>query len=46
MIGLIAITRAGRASAAQLAAAWPGKTRIYEPPAKQALHRACLAGAS
>ena len=40
MIGLIAITRAGRASAAQLAAAWPGQTRTYEPPAKQALHRA------
>jgi cobalt-precorrin 5A hydrolase / precorrin-3B C17-methyltransferase len=40
MIGLIAITRAGRASAAQLAAAWPGKTRTYDAPAKQALHRA------
>jgi len=40
MIGLIAITAAGRASAAQLAAAWPGRTRSYEPPAKQALHRA------
>jgi cobalt-precorrin 5A hydrolase/precorrin-3B C17-methyltransferase len=40
MIGLIAITVAGRASAAQLAAAWPGTTRTYEGPAKQALHRA------
>ena len=40
MIGLIAITAAGRASAAQLAAAWPGQTRTYEAPAKQALHRA------
>jgi cobalt-precorrin 5A hydrolase/precorrin-3B C17-methyltransferase len=40
MIGLIAITRAGRAAAAQLAAAWPGQTRSYEGPAKQALHRA------
>jgi cobalt-precorrin 5A hydrolase / precorrin-3B C17-methyltransferase len=40
MIGLIAITVAGRASAAQLAAAWPGQTRTYEGPAKQALHRA------
>jgi cobalt-precorrin 5A hydrolase / precorrin-3B C17-methyltransferase len=40
MIGLIAITAAGRASAAQLAAAWPGQTRSYEGPAKQALHRA------
>ena len=33
MIGLIAITMAGRASAAQLAAAWPGRTRSYEAPA-------------
>ncbi len=40
MIGLIAITVKGRASAAQLAAAWPGQTRTYEGPAKQALHRA------
>jgi cobalt-precorrin 5A hydrolase/precorrin-3B C17-methyltransferase len=40
MIGLIAITVAGRASAAQLAAAWPGQTRSYDAPAKQALHRA------
>jgi cobalt-precorrin 5A hydrolase / precorrin-3B C17-methyltransferase len=40
VIGLIAITRAGHASAAQLAAAWPGQTRVYDPPAKQALHRA------
>jgi cobalt-precorrin 5A hydrolase/precorrin-3B C17-methyltransferase len=40
MIGLIAITVAGRASAAQLAAAWPGQTRTYEGPAKQALYRA------
>jgi cobalt-precorrin 5A hydrolase / precorrin-3B C17-methyltransferase len=40
MIGLIAITVAGRASAAQLAAAWPGTTRTYEGPTKQALHRA------
>jgi cobalt-precorrin 5A hydrolase/precorrin-3B C17-methyltransferase len=40
MIGLIAITAAGRASAAQLAAAWPGKTRGYDGPARQALHRA------
>jgi cobalt-precorrin 5A hydrolase / precorrin-3B C17-methyltransferase len=40
MIGLIAITAAGRASAAQLAAAWPGRTRSYDGPARQALHRA------
>jgi cobalt-precorrin 5A hydrolase / cobalt-factor III methyltransferase / precorrin-3B C17-methyltransferase len=40
MIGLIAITQAGQASAAQLATAWPGQTRTYDPPAKHALHRA------
>jgi cobalt-precorrin 5A hydrolase/precorrin-3B C17-methyltransferase len=40
MIGMIAITAAGRAAAAQLAAAWPGQTRTYEGPAKQGLHRA------
>jgi len=40
MIGLISVTAAGRASAEQLAAAWPGRTHIYEGPAKQALHRA------
>ncbi len=40
MIGLIAITVAGRASATQLAAAWPGQTRSYDGPAKQALQRA------
>jgi cobalt-precorrin 5A hydrolase / precorrin-3B C17-methyltransferase len=40
MIGLIAVTMAGRASAARLAAAWPGETRGYEGPARQALHRA------
>ena len=40
MIGLIAITVAGRASAARLAEAWPNETRTYEGPTKQALHRA------
>jgi cobalt-precorrin 5A hydrolase/precorrin-3B C17-methyltransferase len=40
MIGLIAITRAGRAAAARLAEAWPMQTRTYEGPARQALHRA------
>jgi cobalt-precorrin 5A hydrolase / cobalt-factor III methyltransferase / precorrin-3B C17-methyltransferase len=40
VIGLIAVTRAGRASAARLAAAWPGETRGYDGPARQALHRA------
>jgi cobalt-precorrin 5A hydrolase / cobalt-factor III methyltransferase / precorrin-3B C17-methyltransferase len=40
MIGLIAITLAGRAAAARLAQAWPTETRTYEGPARQALHRA------
>ena len=40
MIGLIAVTMAGRASAARLAEAWPGETRRYDGPARQALHRA------
>ena len=40
MIGLIAITVAGRASAARLAEAWPNETRTYDEPTKQALHRA------
>ena len=40
MIGLIAVTTAGRASAARLAAAWPGQTRRYDGPAKQVIPRA------
>ncbi|HEV3295387.1 MAG TPA: cobalamin biosynthesis protein [Streptosporangiaceae bacterium] len=40
MIGLIAATGGGRAAAARLAAAWPGQTRSYDGPAKQALPRA------
>ena len=40
MIGLIAVTLAGRASAARLAEAWPAETRAYEGTARQALHRA------
>jgi len=40
VIGLIAITVAGRASAARLAEAWPNETRTYDGPPKQALHRA------
>jgi cobalt-precorrin 5A hydrolase/precorrin-3B C17-methyltransferase len=40
VIGLIAITVAGRASAARLAEAWPGETRAYDGPTRQALHRA------
>ncbi len=40
MIGLIAVTAAGRESAARLMAAWPGQARLYEGPAKQAMPRA------
>jgi cobalt-precorrin 5A hydrolase/precorrin-3B C17-methyltransferase len=40
MIGLIAVTAAGRASATRLAEAWPGRTRRYDGPAKQVLPRA------
>src|SRR5262249_57087253 len=40
VIGLIAITVAGRASAARLAEAWPNETRAYDGPTRQALHRA------
>jgi cobalt-precorrin 5A hydrolase / cobalt-factor III methyltransferase / precorrin-3B C17-methyltransferase len=39
MIGLIAVTAAGRAAAARLAAAWPD-TRTYQDPVRQALQRA------
>ena len=41
MIGLIAVTAAGRTAAARLAAAWPGETRSYDGPAATALPRAC-----
>ena len=37
MIGLVAVTAAGRAAAARLAAAWPGQTRPYDGPAATAL---------
>ena len=40
MIGLIAVTAGGRAAAKRLAAAWPGQTRTYDGPARQALPRA------
>jgi cobalt-precorrin 5A hydrolase / precorrin-3B C17-methyltransferase len=40
MIGLIAVTAAGRAAAARLARAWPGETRGYDGPAAAALPRA------
>ncbi len=40
MIGLIAVTAAGRTAADRLAEAWPGRTRRYPTPAGQALSRA------
>ena len=40
MIGLIAVTGGGRAAAERLAAAWPGQTRTYDGPARQALAQA------
>jgi cobalt-precorrin 5A hydrolase/precorrin-3B C17-methyltransferase len=40
VIGLIAVTGGGRATAERLAAAWPGQTRSYDGPARQALARA------
>jgi cobalt-precorrin 5A hydrolase / cobalt-factor III methyltransferase / precorrin-3B C17-methyltransferase len=40
VIGLIAVTTAGRTAAARLADAWPGQTRVYHAPAKQAVPRA------
>ncbi|MGI8451494.1 MAG: cobalamin biosynthesis protein, partial [Streptosporangiaceae bacterium] len=40
VIGLIAVTGGGRANAERLAAAWPGQTRGYDGPARQALARA------
>ena len=40
MIGLIAVTGGGRAAAQRLADAWPGQTRRYDGPARQAVPRA------
>jgi cobalt-precorrin 5A hydrolase / precorrin-3B C17-methyltransferase len=40
MIGLVAVTAAGRAAAARLAAAWPDETRPYDGPAAAALAEA------
>ena len=40
VIGLVAVTAAGRGAAGRLAAAWPGETREYGGPAAQALPRA------
>jgi len=40
VIGLIAVTAAGRAAAARLATSWPGETRAYDGPAARSLPRA------
>lgn len=40
MIGLIAVTAAGRAAAARLTAGWPGETRSYHGPAARSLPQA------
>jgi cobalt-precorrin 5A hydrolase/precorrin-3B C17-methyltransferase len=40
VIGLIAVTGGGRAAAQRLAEAWPGQTRTYDGPPRQALSRA------
>ncbi|MEE4541433.1 precorrin-3B C(17)-methyltransferase [Streptomyces sp. V4-01] len=37
MIGLVAATVAGRQGCERLAAAWPGRTRTYQGPVKEAL---------
>ena len=37
MIGLVAVTVAGKVAAARLAASWPGQTRTYQGPAARAL---------
>jgi cobalt-precorrin 5A hydrolase/precorrin-3B C17-methyltransferase len=44
MIGLVAVTAAGRAAAARLAAAWPDQTRTFDGPAATALPAAFGAG--
>ncbi|MFI9624067.1 precorrin-3B C(17)-methyltransferase [Streptomyces sp. NPDC052042] len=40
MIGLISATAAGAAARDRLAAAWPGRARVYEGPVREAVHRA------
>ncbi|WP_455360988.1 precorrin-3B C(17)-methyltransferase [Streptomyces sp. SYSU K21746] len=40
MIGLISATAAGAAARDRLAAAWPGRTRVYEGPVREAVERA------
>ncbi|MFF4650062.1 precorrin-3B C(17)-methyltransferase [Streptomyces sp. NPDC001380] len=40
MIGIVAATAAGRRAAADLAAAWPGRTAVYDGPVAEAVRRA------
>ncbi|MGW7052041.1 precorrin-3B C(17)-methyltransferase [Streptomyces sp. NPDC054887] len=40
MIGLISATAAGAAARDRLAAAWPGRTRVYDGPVREAVGRA------
>ncbi|MDG4864095.1 cobalamin biosynthesis protein, partial [Streptomyces sp. T-3] len=40
MIGLISATQAGASASARLAAAWPGRTRAYDGPVRDAVERA------
>jgi len=40
VIGLIAVTGGGRSAAQRLAEAWPGQTRTYDGPPRQAISRA------
>lgn len=40
LVGLVAVTAAGRVAAGELSAAWPGRTRTYEGSAADALPRA------
>src|ERR1700722_3758504 len=44
MIGLIAVTAAGRGAAERLVRAWPGETRGYPGPAAEALPQAWAEG--
>ncbi|MFF2187039.1 precorrin-3B C(17)-methyltransferase [Streptomyces sp. NPDC058155] len=40
MIGLISATAAGASARDRLATAWPGRTRVYEGPVREAVERA------
>ncbi|MGW6508387.1 precorrin-3B C(17)-methyltransferase, partial [Streptomyces niveus] len=40
MIGLISATAAGASARDRLATAWPGRTRVYDGPVREAVERA------